>query len=190
MQFNMPIPAVVTLSPSHGVPSASARAPRGVRHRIILRLGQMLKDHLSFSLEKVFTFPENIPVIADEPDLVPDIWVTTLSRDPVRTRTIVEPGLIIEVQSSTNKMAPFAGRIRRYRAVDSVREILVIDSAGRSFEIYRRTSPMSWIVEDRDATSRIYLQTVDFEFAGDRLWSLRKATSTVTYPTGERAVEC
>lgn len=190
MQSHMLLPTAVSMATNHAAPRASTEVPRGVRQRIIQRLGEMLKDHLSFSLEKVFAFPEKIPVVDDKPDLAPDIWVATLSRDPVRTRTIVEPGLIIEVQSSANKTAMFVGRIRRYRAVNSVREILVIDPTNKSFEIYRRTSPTSWGVEDFNATSRIHLRTVDFEFAGDRLWPHRKAVKNVASHTGERVPEC
>ena len=113
MQINMPLPTGVPLSANRVVPSASPRAPRGVRQRMILQLEKMLKDHLSFSLENVFTLPERVPVIADKPDFVPDIWVATLSRDPVRTRKIVEPGLIIEVQASANKTAESPRESRR-----------------------------------------------------------------------------
>lgn len=173
MQINMPLPAGVHLSANTALPSGSAGAPRGVRQRMILQLGQMLKDHLSFSLEKVFTLPEKAPVIADMPDFVPDIWVATLSRDPVRTRKIIEPSLIIEIRSGANKTASFIGRMRHYRAIDSLREILVIDPNERAFEIYRRASSVSWNVEDGNPTSHIYLQTVDFEFPGHRIWPHR-----------------
>lgn len=156
------------------------------KKRVVREVGKLLREHLSFSLDKVFTSDEQTPVLPDS-DAIPDIWVAKLSKNPVVSRSVIEPCLVIEIQPSTHKVATFLNRIRGYRAIESLREILVIDQSNRLIEVYRRNSSGSWIVEDTGMQSSIYLETIYLEVPVEMFWLSGKSVQSILRPCREMA---
>ena len=169
------------LFPSTVLPSASAvsktvpvtdigRSPR--RSTVVNRLGTAFKAHLSFSLEQVYTSDRPQPIDIDGQVWCPDIWVATLATNPVRSRVIVEPGLIVQVFSAAN-LPDRARLLKAYRGAVGVREILAIDIPTRSVEVYWRGGgdAPGWSVADYAEYFEIELKTIQFKLTSKSLWS-------------------
>lgn len=157
---------------------------RTSRQRIVRELGKLLREHLSFSLDRVFTSEEQTPVIPASTDLVPDIWVAKLSRNPVRTRSVIEPSLVIEVQPSEYKVPSFLTRIRDYRAIESLHELLVIDPTSQLIELYRRRVSETWVVEDICMSTSIYLESICLDVPVEMFWQSEKSKPILRHPCG------
>lgn len=142
------------------------------RQKVLRHFERCLKTHLSFSLEKVFTKADGYPILSDGESLLPDIWVATIARDPVRTRSIVEAGLIVEIQPTAAKASAFFSELRASRKISSVREIVVISLADRAIEIFRRTGPRNWAMEDYSDRPFLHLQCIDLDVPLDQLWGI------------------
>ena len=87
-------------------------------------------------------------VIAHRSDTyyIADLAVTCAPREPGR-RMVVEPVLVVEVLSPSTSQVDRWRKVADYRALPSVREILVIFSDERRVELQRRGAD-GWRVED------------------------------------------
>lgn len=163
---------------SHGLLSSvqagnisSRRSPLR-RAKVIQNLAVALRTHLCFSLEQVYTIDQQRPINSGGQIFHPDIWIATLAKNPVRSRTLVEPGVVVLVRVTSN-IREHASLLRAYRQIDGVREILVLDLLSRSVEIFRREGlgNTGWTVEDFDDCSGAELRTVQFTLSSHFLWS-------------------
>lgn len=145
------------------------RSPR--RSSMIKRLGAAFKAHLSFSLEQVHTSDRLLPIDIEGRLCCPDLWVATLTKDPVRSRAIVEPGLIVLIFTTTN-LRDRASQLKTYRRAVGVREILAIDIPTRSVEIFQRseTGDPAWVVTDHVESFEVELKTIHFPLSSESLW--------------------
>lgn len=151
-------------------PGRSIPVSKAARRNVLGHFERCLKTHLSFSLERVFTKADGFPISSDGELLLPDIWVATIARNPVRTQSIVEAGLIIEVQPTAAKASAFFSELRASRRVSSVREIVVISVADKAIEVYRRTGLRNWVMEDYSDLSFLHLQSIDLDVPLEELW--------------------
>ena len=158
------------LSPVQAGNIFSRRSPLS-RAKVIQCLGAALRQHLSFSLEQVYTSDQQRPINSGSQSFYPDVWIATLAKDPVRSRTLVEPGLVVLVRVTSN-IREHASLLRAYRQIQGVREILVVDLLSRSVEIFRREGleNTGWMVEDFDDCFETELRTVQFKLSSDFLW--------------------
>lgn len=147
------------------------RSPR--RSSMVKRLGAAFKAHLSFSLEQVYTSDRAPPIDIDGRPYCPDLWVATLAKDPVRSRAIVEPGLIVQVFSASN-LRDRTRLLKAYRRAVGVREILAIDIPTRSVELFQRgcAGEPAWSVSDYAECFEIELKTIHFALSSESLWPL------------------
>lgn len=145
------------------------RSPR--RSSMIKRLGAAFKAHLSFSLEQVHTSDRPRPIDIEGRLWCPDLWVATLAKDPVKSRVIVEPGLIVQVFSATN-FRDRARQLKAYRRAVGVREILAIDIPTRSVELFQRSEAddPAWSVTDQAECFEVELKTIQFPLSSELLW--------------------
>lgn len=145
------------------------------RAKVIQRLEAELRQHLSFSLEQVHTSSQQHPIECDGVLLLPDLWVATLAKNPVRSRTLVEPGLIVHVFAAFNTRER-AALLRAYRGAYGAREILAIDIHSRSVEIFRRDSDggKGWLVQDYAGCFETELETIQFNLSSETIWPSRE----------------
>ena len=145
------------------------RSPR--RSSIVKHLGAALKAHLSFSLEQVYSSDQLRPIDIEGRLWCPDLWVATLAKDPVRSRAIVEPGLIVQVFSAAN-LSDRARRLIAFRRAVGVREIVAIDIPSRSVEIFQQSETRDpvWLVTDHAGRFEVELKTIQFTLSSEKLW--------------------
>jgi Uma2 family endonuclease len=70
----------------------------------------------------------------------------TCERQDVRQQSLAEPFLIVEILSPSTERHDRRIKLPVYRQIDSVQEILFIDSDGIYAELHRRSGPQ-WITE-------------------------------------------
>jgi len=119
-----------------------------------------LRSYLSCSLEQVFTRAERRPLCAPDSTLYPDFWVSTLSTNPAKERRVAYPGLVIEVLSASREWVDRGAKLRAYRAIGSVREIILIDPIQRFSEQYLRLDDSSWRFKEISSGNEIFLESI------------------------------
>ncbi len=69
-----------------------------------------------------------------------------LERDPVKTKAFEHPVVVFEVLSPSTAYYDRGDKVARYREIESVRLIVLIDPVGQTFETYERLDADSWRV--------------------------------------------
>lgn len=133
---------------------------RSVQASVLEHIRRVLESHLAFSLERVFTREAGKTLDERMGMLVPDIWVATLSINPVKTRTVVEPSLVIEIQPPATGAAKFLARTRAYRTIEAVREVVIVVPVERSIEVFRRRAKGRWSLESYSGDEHFELSTI------------------------------
>lgn len=151
--------------------------PRSYGAQFTERLGALLKEHLSFSLEKVFRARDQQGILTNQGWIVPDLWIATISRNPTSTRRVVEPGVIIEIEPSASRTECFFNRLRAYRVVEGLRELIVVVPHTRALEIYRRTDT-TWESFDLEDASHLCIASIGTDIPLQDLWPSREPEIT------------
>jgi Uma2 family endonuclease len=100
---------------------------------------------------------------------VPDIAVTCEPNAPGR-QAMVDPILIVEILSPSTERSDRRLKMPTYQAIDSVREILLIDADSHHAELYRRDND-HWGVElVRGAEALIFLRSIELQIAMSDLY--------------------
>lgn len=140
------------------------RFPRESKHHLgtCERIEKLLKEHLSCSLEQVFTKRDGRPLCSSSSTLYPDFWVSTLARNPTLEQRVAYPGLVIEVVSPTREKVDRGAKLRAYRSINSVQEILLIDPIKLSSEHYVRIDGNQWRFSDVPSGVSVNLESIGF----------------------------
>lgn len=127
---------------------------------ICARVGRQLKDFLCCSLCQVFTRRDRRPLCTGKSTLYPDFWVSTLAASPARERRVAYPGLVIEVLSPAREKIDRGAKLRAYRGIQTVREILFIDPIKGCCEHFVRINESTWRISDVPAGGSIFLESI------------------------------
>jgi Uma2 family endonuclease len=65
-----------------------------------------------------------------------------------RPRALLNPRLIVEVLSASTRDHDQGAKVRHYRKMASVREVLLVDANVRHAELYRRLETGQWLLTD------------------------------------------
>jgi len=143
-----------------GVPAAMA--PPAEAHRILaMRLGSRIDAALqnrrpcNAQIEPGVVRPDRIASY-----YVPDIAVTCQPNEPGR-QAMVAPILIVEILSPNTERSDRRLKLPAYQAIDSVREILLIDADSLHAELYRRENSHWGIELVRGAGATLFLASVE-----------------------------
>ncbi len=79
-----------------------------------------------------------------------------------RKDTLINPALLVEVLSPSTKNFDRSEKLRLYRMIPSLQEVLLVDPAPVDIEHWRRLPNGNWeLATIRDRTSGIHLESVD-----------------------------
>jgi Uma2 family endonuclease len=131
------------------------------RHnRVILNLASHIGQHLDSTGCQVFA--QNMKVqIADEAILYPDVLVTCGKPDAGDEQTITDPKLIIEVLSPSTKGYDKREKFILYRALESLRQYVLIDPAKRQIEVFTLADAGAWLLTDQTKAQELTLTSID-----------------------------
>jgi Uma2 family endonuclease len=94
---------------------------------------------------------------------VPEIAVTCEPNEPGR-QAMVDPILIVEILSPSTERTDRCLKLPAYQAIESVREILLIDADSHHAELYRRESDR-WGIQLVRAKASLSLTTLDLRIS-------------------------
>jgi Uma2 family endonuclease len=158
-----------------------AMAPPAEAHRILaLRLGSRIDAALAGRRPCNAQIEPGV-VRPDRADsyYVPDIAVTCEPNEPGR-QAMVDPILIVEILSPSTERTDRRLKPPAYQAIESVREIMLIDADSHHAELYRRKSDRWGIQLVRGAEASLLLTTVDLRISMSELYEgIAVPTATV-----------
>ena len=145
-----------------GVPVAMAAPSRA--HRIIAvnfahRLAEALGSQGPCSAEA------EAPIAAERDDTchVADLAVTCRPHEPGQQLT-PEPLVIVEILSPSTENRDRKVKLPDYRAIPSVREIVLVDQLQLYCEVHRRLGDGRWLTDLlRQANARLRLESIGFD---------------------------
>lgn len=147
---------------SEVIEGLSYRFPRESKAHleICARVERQLKEFLCCSLAQVFARRDRRPLCTGNSTLYPDFWVSTLAVSPARERRVAYPGLVIEVLSPAREKIDRGAKLRAYRRIETVREILFIDPIKRCSEHFVRIDEAAWKFADVPAGGSVFLESI------------------------------
>jgi Uma2 family endonuclease len=148
-----------------------AMAPPAEAHRIMaLRLGSRIDAALAGRRPCNAQIEPGV-VRPDRADsyYVPDIAVTCERNEPGR-QAMVDPILIVEILSPSTERTDRRLKLPVYQAMESVREIMLIDADSHHAELYRRENDHWGIQVVRGAEANLVLTTVDLRISMSELY--------------------
>jgi Uma2 family endonuclease len=100
---------------------------------------------------------------------VPDIAVTCVPNEPGR-QAMVDPILVVEILSPSTERTDRRLKLPVYQAMESVREIMLIDADSHHAELYRRENNRWGIQLVRGIEATLFLASVDIQISMSELY--------------------
>ena len=150
-----------------------AMAGGSIEHgRLIAQMQYLLRGALAGKPCVVLASDVRVRIRAAERATYPDIFVVCgeLQRDPEDPQAVVNPQLVIEVLSDSTAVSDREDKSFDYRRLPSVSEYVLISQRTTSVEVFRRSGPRKWTVEEVIAGERLALASVGVEIAVDDIY--------------------
>lgn len=144
-----------------------AMAPASITHGILQStVARLLGNHLALQDRPchVVTASGVQPRVRSQHNMrIPDLGVTR-APDERGLRTLPDPVLLIEILSPSNETETW-GNVWTYTTLPTVREILVLKTAGIAAELLRRQPDGNWPESPLriDAGDGLVLESIDFQ---------------------------
>lgn len=143
------------------------------RHNVV---GTNLTRRLDVALEArpclVFGSDQRVHVSETETFVYPDLTITcerplfTSDRPPA----LLNPLLIIEVLSPSTRDHDRGAKLAHYRKIESVREVLLVESNFRAAELYRTIESARWLLSEL-AAGVVELESVSARLTFDEIYA-------------------
>jgi len=150
-----------------------AMAGGTVEHvRIIGQVQFLLRLALAGKSCAVLASDARVRVRAADRAAYPDVLVIggEIHKDADDPHAIVNPTVLIEVLSDSTAAVDREDKNADYRRLSSLREYLLISQRERRVELYRRTGPRRWTLEELISGERLQLTSLEVDLAVDELY--------------------
>jgi Uma2 family endonuclease len=150
-----------------------AMAGGSIEHgRIIAQLQYLLRVALAGRPCVVLTADGRVRIRAAVRATYPDVVVVCdeIKRDPDDPAAIINPSVIIEVLSDSTAAFDREEKSADYRRLSSLREHVLVSQRERRVEIFRRSGPRRWMLEELIAGERVALTSLEAELAVDDIY--------------------
>jgi len=150
-----------------------AMAGGSIEHgRIIAQLQYLLRVALAGKPCAVLASDVRVRIRAADRATYPDLMVVCdeIKRDPDDPHAIVNPTAIIEVLSDSTATLDREDKSADYRRLVSLREYVLVSQRERRVELFRRTGPRRWQLEEVVTGERFALSSLEVELAVDELY--------------------
>lgn len=127
-----------------------------------------LKSHLRQSPCRVYMSDMRLELAENSHYSYPDVFVTCDRRDAEAVARHLKkyPKLVVEVLSPTTSEYDLGRKFEHYRQITGLDEVLFIDPARRSLELYQRTQQASqWLLIPAPEGGSVYLRSVELELS-------------------------
>jgi Uma2 family endonuclease len=150
-----------------------AMAGGSIEHgRIIAQMQYLLRVALTGRPCVVLSSDVRVRIRTADRTTYPDIVVVydEIKRDPDDPAAIVNPTALIEVLSDSTAAFDREEKSADYRRLSSLREHVLVSQRERRVEIFRRSGPRRWSLEELIAGERVALTSLEVELAVDDIY--------------------
>ncbi|MDO9227663.1 MAG: Uma2 family endonuclease [Pseudomonadota bacterium] len=121
---------------------------------------------------RVFLIDMKLRVDAADAVFYPDVLVTCDPRDktPEADTAKRHPSLIVEVLSDSTAAYDRGFKFEQYRAIDTLREYLLVEQNRRHIDLFRRGEEGRWVLEPISDTNKIALLDTRVTLSLDELY--------------------
>jgi Uma2 family endonuclease len=133
-----------------------------------LNVASAIKSHLRGTSCRVYMSDMRLELAANSHYSYPDVFVTCDPRDANADASHLKkhPKLVVEVLSPTTSEYDLGRKFEHYRQITGLDEVLFIDPARRSLELYQRTQQASqWLLIPAPEGGSVHLRSVDMELS-------------------------
>lgn len=153
-------------------PAAMAGGSR-VHNEIVQNLIVALRPVIRDGSCRTFATDMRLHVKAKDAYFYPDIMVTCavadLTGDGTRVNAISEPMVIMEVLSESTEAFDRGEKFETYKLIPTLREYLMVPTAGRCIEAYRRQADGSWGLQRYDGMP-VEIQSLNCTVTADAIF--------------------
>lgn len=134
---------------------------RDSHNTIALNVAMALKMHLKGTPCRVFAMEVKLLVASEDSVFYPDVFVTCASAgDPLVKR---DAKLIVEVLSPSTEAYDRGRKFSVYRQLPDLQEYLLINGDQAKIELFRRTGPEQWLIQEFGPGQGVHLTSVDLD---------------------------
>lgn len=158
--------------------------------RIVKLLEKQLQEQLSWSLDRVYVRGESQSSLSDTNTVIPDIWIETLSNNPVSTNQVVETNLIISVLEEVDDGKKQAA-LERCLGINSLQVLVLIQLSKSTVEVIKRNRD-GWNSVSYEGQEVVLIETIPLNLNFGEIWNgtlsskrgsqIRDKTSRVDLP--------
>ncbi|MEO1208633.1 MAG: Uma2 family endonuclease [Cyanobacteria bacterium J06638_20] len=129
---------------------------------IALNIASILRSHLRGRC-KVRNSDAKVGITDDGPFIYPDVSVTCDERDRTAQKFSRYPCLIVEVISPSTEAYDRGGKFGLYRRLETLKEYVLVGSATKTVEVFRRDDEGGWMFIPYGEGADIELVSVGIE---------------------------
>jgi Uma2 family endonuclease len=142
------------------------------RHATIaLNAAMALRQHLGGTPCRVFVNDVKLQVEAANCFFYPDVFVTCSENDRSSRRIKREAKLVMEVLSPSTAAYDRGEKFARYRQLESLEEMVLIDPDTRRSDVFRRAPEGRWLLQSFNGDQTLELASVDLRIAPAALYA-------------------
>lgn len=130
-----------------------------------------LRQHLRGTPCRVYGSDVKLQVEAADAFFYPDLMVTRSARDAADRLVKREPVLVVEVLSPSTAGFDRGAKFAAYRTLPSLQEVLLVDVATRSADLYRRGADGLWVLHPSAGSEPVVLASVGLTVTAAALWA-------------------
>lgn len=153
---------------------AVAMAGGSIEHgRLIARLVALLAERLAGKPCIALSSDVRVRVRAADRASYPDVLVVRaeIQRDPDGDHAVVNPTLIIEVLSESTEAVDREEKLADFRRLPSLTEYVLVSQRERRIDLYRKSAPRRWSLDELGRGERVTLASVGVEVSVDEVYA-------------------
>ena len=137
---------------------------------VTLNVAMALRQHLRGTPCRTFMLDMKLRVQAADAYFYPDVMVTCSPADKGQPLIKSEPLLLVEVLSPSTASRDRGDKFAAYRLLPSLLEYVLIDTATRRSDVYRKGTDGLWVLHPMVESEPLRLQSVALDIAPEVLW--------------------
>ena len=142
------------------------------RHaRVTLNVAGAVNLHLRGSGCRTYSTDMRLSVEALGSYFYPDVMVTCSAADHAQRQAKREPVLVVEVLSPSTRHYDRGEKSFHYRQLPSMREIVLIDIASRTTEVYRRQDASHWTLAQSSQAESVQFESIGLQLTTDEMFA-------------------
>ena len=145
---------------------------RDAHNTIALNVASQLRAALRGSPCRAFIADMKLRVDAADAVFYPDLMVTCDPRDrgPEADTAKRHPSLLVEVLSDSTAAYDRGRKFERYRLIESLREVLLIEQDRRHIDLFRREADDRWVLESYGPDGELQLASLDVKLTLESIY--------------------